>query len=94
MPSRPPTHSDIFDLLHQIRHELEKLSERVGEESDDGLGVSGLTGRIIRTEAKVLAYDKLKERVIGGFIAATASLAAIWWLTKDKIAQFFNVATG
>ena len=78
--------------MADMKRMMDDLAEKVGQENEDGTFGSGLTGRIMRTEAKVLAYDRLKERVIGGLMAGTAALAAFWWFAKDRIATFFNVA--
>lgn len=51
-------------------------------------------GQLSRIEAKVLAYDRLKERVIGAFMALSVALAAFWWLTKDRWGAFFGVHSG
>jgi hypothetical protein len=71
---------------------LGEIRDRLGKESDDGKSGTGLTGRVIRTEYRVLAYDRLKDRVIGGAMALTMAVAIIWWLTKDKLATVFGVS--
>lgn len=50
-----------------------------------------LDGRVARVETKVLSYDRLKERVIGGFMVLSVSLAVLWWMTQDTWAQLFKV---
>jgi hypothetical protein len=50
-----------------------------------------LDGRVARVETKVMAYDRLKERVVGAFMALSVALAVIWWLTKDRWAEMFGV---
>lgn len=89
-----PSHRDIFSALDDLRRELGNLSDRIGHEEvqPDGTIVgTGLTGRVIRTEAKVLAYDRLKERFIGGLATASVLVAVIWWLTKDRLSSMFGV---
>jgi len=95
-----PSHHDIFSAIDGLRHDLnakfDSLSDRIGHEQtlpDGKLIGTGLTGRLIRTEAKVLAYDRLKERIYGGLAVATALIAVIWWLTKQKLADIFGVGS-
>jgi hypothetical protein len=85
-----PTHSEIYDLLTTLTSKVDKLVDAVGKEAEDGASGTGLTGRIIRTEAKVHAYDKLKERATGAVIATPLFLAALWWLIKSKMAALFG----
>lgn len=47
--------------------------------------------QLSRIETKVLAYDRLKERVIGALMAGSVLIAALWWLTKDRLATVFGV---
>lgn len=42
-------------------------------------------------KAKVMAYDRLKERIIGALMAGSVLVAALWWLTKAKVAAVFGV---
>lgn len=53
-----------------------------------------LDGQVGEIKAKVLAYDRLKERAIGAAMALSVALAAVWWLTKDKLAGLFGVHSG
>lgn len=89
MTERPlkPSHAEIYNLLMD-------LLERVGEVNEDGVTGTGLTGRIMRTEAKVLAYDMLKQRVYGALAGLAVASAIIWWLIKDKLAATFGVSVG
>ena len=49
---------------------------------------------IAAIKAKVLAYDLLKARIIGGVSVAVtlggAFLAAMWWALGEKVAHFFK----
>lgn len=85
-----PTHSEIFEQLTALSRKVDTLVAAIGQESGDGSSGTGLTGRIIRTEAKVHAYDKLKERATGAVIATPLFLAALWWLIKSKMAALFG----
>jgi hypothetical protein len=90
-----PTHIEIYRLLSELSAKVDSLVDAVGEEmtGDDGkVFGTGLTGRIIRTEAKVHAYDLLKQRAIGAFMMLTLSLTILWWLTKDRWAEMFKVS--
>lgn len=89
-----PTHRDIYGLIGELSSKLDGLSDRIGHEEvqpDGSIVGTGLTGRVIRTEAKVHGYDRLKERVIGGFATASVLIAVIWWLVKTKVANVFGV---
>jgi hypothetical protein len=70
-----PTLGQVFERLGEIQAELAGLAERVGQETQDGAGGTGLTGRIIRTEAKVSTYadafDAVKHKALGAVAALT-----------------------
>lgn len=87
----------LHDCMHKTQREVEALTRAVGQEvvGEDGkVSGTGLTGRIIRTEAKVLSYDRLKERAVGAFFATTALVAVIWWIVKAKVAEALGIVTG
>lgn len=89
-----PTHRDIYGLIAALDTKLDGLSDRIGHEETGADGTvtgTGLTGRLIRTETKVLAYDQLKERVIGALAAGTVAIGVLWWLVKAKVASVFGV---
>lgn len=95
MARAPEWAKHLHECLHQTQREVANLVKLIGEEEVDAEGKitgTGLTGRIIRTEAKVLQYDRLKERIMGGFATATVLLAILWWLTKDRLAHLFGVS--
>jgi hypothetical protein len=87
-----PSHADIFRLLQDLGEKVDELAHIVGKPSDDGATGTGLTGRIMRTEAKVLAYDRLKGNAMTAMATAGVFLAIIWWLIKDRIAGLFGVS--
>jgi hypothetical protein len=87
MAERQPSHRDIHALLQE-------LLERVGEVNEDGTTGTGLTGRIMRTEAKVLAYDRLKAQATAALATAGVFLGVIWWMIKDKVSGLFGVSAG
>ena len=69
----------IFARLGEIQSELRSLSERVGHESTGADGTvrgTGLTGRMIRAEARLERLDALKNKTLGGF-AALALVSAL-----------------
>jgi hypothetical protein len=69
----------IFARLGEIQTELRSLSERVGHESIDEVGVvrgTGLTGRMIRAEHRLEGLDAVKNKALGGF-AALALVSAL-----------------
>lgn len=70
---------------------LQLILKTLGSESDDGKSGTGLTGRVIRTEAKVHGYDRLKERAMGALAAMSIAVAILWWLTRQRIAAVFGV---
>lgn len=91
-----PNHRDILTALEALKGDLKELSDRIGCEvigPDGRIGGTGLTGRVIRTEARVLAYDRLKERVIGGLLTGSALMAVLWWIVRQKVASVFGVAS-
>lgn len=82
----------LHECIHDMRAQQALILRALGEESEDGKSGTGLTGRVIRTEAKVLQHDRFKERVIGGFMTLTVALAVVWWLVKDRLAGVFGVS--
>jgi hypothetical protein len=69
----------ILARLGEIQTDLRSLSERVGHETvEDGGAVrgTGLTGRLIRAEARLEGLDAIKNKALGGF----AALALVWAL--------------
>lgn len=67
------------------------IFERLGEVIER---LDSLEGQVGRIETKVLSYDRLKERIIGAFMAATVATAVLWWLTREKLAAVFGVQGG
>jgi len=65
------------------------LMEKLGELFEK---FDALDEKVSRIEAKVMAYDRLKERIIGGLMAGSVFIAALWWLTKSKLAAVFGVS--
>jgi hypothetical protein len=59
--------------------------------------LSELRADVAEIKAKVLAYDLLKARVLGGIsvavVAISAAFAAFWWAVGDKIAHFVRGPT-
>ena len=49
----PDEHHEITTKLTKLTSSIATLSDRVGHESQDGEGGTGLYGRVMRTEAKV-----------------------------------------
>lgn len=80
------THGEIYDLL-------ERVLDRLGEESADGSGGTGLIGRVMRMEAKVHAYDELKQRAYGALATLAVSAGVLWWLVKDRLSALFGVSS-
>lgn len=78
-----PSHADIYRLLGEIKAAL-------GEENEDGSGGTGLTGRLMRVEARVLEYDRWRDRIIGGLSALTILLGVLWWLLKERLAELLK----
>lgn len=80
------THGEIYALL-------ERVLDRLGEENAEGTGGTGLIGRVMRVEAKVHAYDELKQRAYGAIGALAVSIGVVWWLVKAKVAALFGVSS-
>lgn len=53
--------------------------------------ITTIDGRVKNIEAKILMYDKLRDRIVGGIAAGTVSVAAIWFLIQDKIKLIFGI---
>lgn len=89
-----PSHREIVSALVELTGKVDSLVERIGHEHTDERGNisgTGLTGRIIRTEAKVLAYDRLKAQAAAVLATASLFIGVLWWLTKEKWAHLFGV---
>lgn len=65
----PDWHMQVLDKLNAHSAELKSISERVGKESEDGLGGTGLYGRCVRMEADVKSL--LQDR---NFLRGAAAL--------------------
>ena len=77
-----PSHPDIAAKLDQIIH-------LIGEESSDGLGGTGLIGRISRMEAKLARYDQLQAWARGVAIAIGVAVSFVAFMFGDKIKKLF-----
>lgn len=47
---------------------------------------------IAAIKAKVMAYDMMRERLIGWLAGWAVGIGALWFLIKDKIGAFFGAS--
>ncbi len=85
-----PAQAQVLERLGDIQSQLALLSERVGHESDDGSGGTGLTGRLIRTEAKVDELTGLRNKAIGAVAAVTLVSTLLLLGLKAWVHQFIG----
>jgi hypothetical protein len=101
-----PSHGDILRRLDEVSKKIDsheewrndfrsetlcsigQLIHAVGSISET---VKSCEDRVKGIEAKVLAYDKMKDRIIGAIMAGGALIVAIWWLIKGRLENFFGV---
>lgn len=74
-PSHADLQSDIATLLERV--------EANGKQAHDGF--AAVNTRLAAIEARVMAYDILKARLIGMATVSAATLAAAWYWFADKI---------
>ena len=77
---------DARRLLLQIQSDVGQIRAVLGQETDDGAGGTGLTGRLIRIEARVAAIETLKNQVLGAAAAVTLFGALILMGVKAWLA--------
>ena len=74
-PSHADLQSDILVLLERV--------EANGRASREGF--AAMDKRLSAIEAKVMAYDLLKARMIGVISTGGLAIAAAWYWLHDKI---------
>lgn len=67
---------------------IDRLQKAVGVVSEI---VESCEDRVKNMESRVMAYDRLKDRVIGAIMGGGLLIAAVWWLIKDKLASLFRM---
>jgi hypothetical protein len=85
----------LLRTLQTLGQAVEGIEVRLGEEPDsDGAGGRGILGDLAQIKRKVLAFDLLRARVLGGVSVAVtlggAFIAALWWALGERIAHFFK----
>jgi len=101
MPEQQPSHREIItrveglaDLLAQHTQESHDYRAEVRDAMSRIAGsIREVAENVERIEDKVLAYDRMRDRIFGAVGAAAVLIAAIWWLVKDKLATFFGVSS-
>lgn len=101
MPELQPSHREIItrveglaDLLAQHTQESHDYRAEVRDAMSRVAGsIRELAETVERIEDKVLAYDRMRDRIVGAIAAGTMFLGALWWLVKDKLAHLFGVST-
>ena len=101
-----PSHNDILRRLDDVARTIEAQEtwrEDFRAETKRSVGqlinavaaisetVESCEDRVKGIEAKVLAYDQMKDRIIGAVMAGGLMIAAIWWLVKGRLESFFGV---
>lgn len=74
-PSHADLQSDILVLLERV-----EANGRASRES-----FASVDKRLSAIEARIMAYDLLKARVVGIISAGTLAIAAAWYWLHDKI---------
>jgi hypothetical protein len=74
-PSHADLQSDILVLLERV--------EANGRASREGF--AAMDKRLSAIEAKVMAYDLLKARMIGIFSTSVVAIGAAWYWLGDRI---------
>lgn len=78
--------------IRRLDFKLDQILAAIGAEPDSaGHGATGLVGRVVRVEARLASFDRLKDRGAGVVMAATVFLAVLWWITKDRVAGLFQL---
>jgi hypothetical protein len=88
MSETPDTHTLLADLKEQIT----RLSERVGEPAPDGRGGTGLIGDVASVKADVAALKSLRDRGLGALAAITLLGAILVLGFKTWVAQIAKAA--
>lgn len=61
----------LAEFRAEVRGQLEQLSDRLGFESEDGKGGTGLTGRVVRTEDHIESMIGLRNKATGLIMGLT-----------------------
>ena len=77
-----PSHADLRDDMRHIRDLIGEVKVDVEASSRQ---ISLVGERLKAIEAKVLAYDLLKARLIGMATVSAGAIVAAWYWLHDKI---------
>jgi len=94
-----PSHADIVAHVRDLDRAFEAhkvdAAEFWGEarqaNHDVAKTLSVIGTQVERIEEKVLAYDRLRDKILGAITATAVLLGALWWTTKDALAKVFGV---
>lgn len=99
MTEPQPTHREIIQRVAAldrefVQHRQDSIAYR--DETRDAIHRIADTLKIVaeqgeRIEDRVLAYDRLRDRVLGGIAAAGVGLAALWWALHSKIETLLGI---
>lgn len=81
-----PSHADLNATLHEVLVKLGTVDAKVeanGLSSKEGFDAVHV--RLAAIEARVMAYDLLKARLMGMATVAVAAIGAAWYWLHDKI---------
>lgn len=91
----PPAVVDLTTIwagLVRLNVRVNEVADAVGQQPDTkGNGGLGLLGQVAALEVRMGWYDRMRERSKAMAFTASVAVAIVWWLTKDKWAQFFGV---
>jgi hypothetical protein len=81
-----PSHADLNATLHEVLVKLGAVDAKVeanGVRTKEGF--DAVDKRLSAIEARVMAYDLLKQRVLGILSASAIAIAGAWYWLHDKI---------
>ena len=80
-PSHADLQSDIATLLERV--------EANGRQAHDGF--LAVNTRLKAIEDRVLALDRLRDKVMGALAVAGLFIGVIWWMIQDRIEAVLGI---
>lgn len=94
MTETATTEATLARIEANMANGFAELRRVIGEESEDGKGGTGLTGRIVRTEQRVASVYDLKRAGVGFLFACSLLGTVIWFGFKALVAGALSGAKG
>lgn len=90
-PTERVDHRTIYEGLAELNRGLHDVNVKIGD-PDNGAGqpATGLFAQIDNIDARLLTFEKLRERVKGALFIAIPFGAGVWWLVGEKMGQLFH----